>query len=74
MFGTGVSFDGTVMKYYRADETDAGSVDDICKVKLVKDEYGDAQLELSAVSPGNLTVELIRDGETEYRIDITVAD
>ncbi|MBQ5342055.1 MAG: hypothetical protein J6Z24_01145, partial [Oscillospiraceae bacterium] len=40
VFGTGVSFDGTVMKYYRADETDAGSVDDICKVKLVKDEYG----------------------------------
>ena len=74
VFGTGVSFDGTVMKYYRADETDAGSVDDICKVKLVKDEYGDAQLELSAVSPGNLTVELIRDGETEYRVDITVAD
>lgn len=74
VFGTGVSFDGTVMKYYRADETDAGSADDICKVKLVKDEYGDAQLELSAVSPGNLTVELIRDGETEYRVDITVAD
>ncbi|MBP1555245.1 MAG: hypothetical protein J6U30_04140 [Oscillospiraceae bacterium] len=59
VIGTGVSFDGAVMKYYRADETDAGSIDDICKVKLVKDEYGDAQLELSAVSPGNLTVELI---------------
>ena len=74
MIGTGVAFDGTVMKYYRADETDAGSIDDICEVKLVKDEYGDAELELSAVSPGSLTVELIRDGQTEYRADITVAD
>jgi hypothetical protein len=74
VIGTGVSFEGTVMKYYRADETDAGSTDDICEVRLVEDEYGDAQLELSAVSPGNLTVELIRDGETEYRVDITVAD
>ena len=74
VIGTGVSFEGTVMKYYRTDETDAGSTDDICEVKLVKDEYGDAELELSAVSPGSLSVELIRDGETEYRIDITVAD
>ena len=74
VIGTGVAFDGTVMKYYRADETDAGSIDDICEVKLVKDEYGDAELELSAVSPGSLTVELIRDGQTEYRADITVAD
>ena len=74
VIGTGVAFDGTVMKYYRADETDTGSIDDICEVKLVKDEYGDAELELSAVSPGSLTVELIRDGQTEYRADITVAD
>lgn len=74
VIGTGVSFDGTAMKCYRSDETDAGSTDDICEVKLVEDEYGDAELELSAVSPGNLTVELIRDGETEYRIDITVTD
>ena len=74
VFGTGVAFDGTVMKYYRTDETDAGNIDDICEVKLVKDEYGDAVLELSAVSPGSFTVELIRDGQTEYRADITVAD
>ena len=74
VIGTGVAFDGTVMKYYRADETDAGSIDDICEIKLVEDEYGDAELELSAVSPGTLTVELIRDGQTEYRAVITVAD
>ena len=74
VIGTEVPFAGTDIRSEVSYGTVTGNTDDICKVRLIEDDQGQAEIELNAVSAGSISVELIRNGETQYHIDITVAE
>ena len=71
---TEVPFEGTDIRSDVSYGNGTGSTDDTCKVRLIEGDRGQAEIELNAVSAGSISVELIRNGETQYHIDITVAE
>ena len=70
---TDIPFDGTEVEC-RPQKEETKAAEDICEIRLTETEKGYAAVELKAKSPGQFSLDLVRNAGTEYHLDITVKD